>query len=64
MKLESCLSAEDRKKLKIVRTDDYTDVYGEIVTADEAAGECCIMVAGEIMKLNFGPGGIRIVRRK
>lgn len=64
MKLESYQSAEDKKHWKIVRTDDYTDVPGEIITADEASGECCIQVGGETKTLSLGPRGIRIVGRR
>jgi hypothetical protein len=64
MKLESWQSAEDKKKWKIVRRDECTDVVGEIITADEATGECCIQVSGETKTLSFGPGGIRIVGRR
>lgn len=64
MKLESYHSAEDKKKWKIVRRDDLTDVTGEIIAADEASGECCIQVAGETKTLSFGPDGIRIVGRR
>ncbi len=39
MKLESWHSTEDKRRWKIVRTDDYTDVPGEIITADETTGE-------------------------
>jgi len=61
MKLESWLSSEDKRRWKIVRTDDYTDLPGEIITADEATGECSMLVRGETKTLSFGPGGIRIV---
>lgn len=61
MKLESYHSAEDKRRFKIVRTDSYTDVPGEIITADETSGECCLQVAGETKTLSFGPGGIRII---
>ena len=64
MKLESWHSTEDKRRWKIVRTDDYTDVAGEIITADEATGECCIQVGGETKTLSFGPRGIRIVGRR
>ena len=47
MKLESWHSSEDKRRWKIVRTDNYTDVPGEIVTADETTGECSLHVAGE-----------------
>ena len=64
MILESWHSAEDKKRWKIVRTDDYTDVPGDIVSADEATGECCVQVRGEPRTLSLGPGGIRIVGRR
>jgi hypothetical protein len=63
VKLESWHSSEDKRRWKIVRTDNYTDVAGEIVTADETTGECSIHVGGETKALSFGPAGIRIVGR-
>ena len=63
MKLESWHSAEDKRKWKIVRTDSYDDVPGDIVTADEDTGECTLVVAGETKSVPFGPSGIKIVRR-
>ncbi len=62
MKLESYHSTDDKKNWKIVRLDSYTDVPGEIITADEATGEICVQVAGETKTFSFA-GGIRIVRR-
>jgi hypothetical protein len=47
-----------------VRTDNYTDVAGEIVAADETTGECSVHIGGENKTLSFGPGGIRIVGRR
>ena len=61
MKLESWHSSKEKRRWKIVRTDNYTDVAGEIVTADETTGECSMHVGGETKTLSFGPGGIRIV---
>ena len=49
---------------KVVRTDSYTDVDGEIFTADEATGECCVRVGGETKTFSFGTCGIRIVPRR
>jgi hypothetical protein len=63
MKLESWHSSEDKRRWKIVRTDTYADVPGEIVTADETTGECTLQVGNEIKTLSFGPGGLRIVGR-
>lgn len=64
MKLESWHSTEDKRRWKIVRRDDCTDVPGDIITADETSGECCLQVSGETKSLSFGPSGIRIVGRK
>lgn len=65
MKLEAYHSAEDKAKWKIVRTDNYTDVPGEIITADDATGECCVVDANSERKtLSFGPNGIRLVGRR
>jgi hypothetical protein len=63
MKLESSHAAVDKSRWKIVRTDNYTEVSGEIVAADEATGECTVIVDGVTKTLSFGPGGIRIVGR-
>ena len=46
-----------------MRTDNYTDVPGEIIAADETTGECSMLVGGETKTLSFGPGGIRIIGR-
>lgn len=63
-KLESWHSTDDKARWKIVRMDDFTDVEGTIITADEATGECCLSVKGETKTLSFGPHGIRIVGRR
>lgn len=66
VKIESYQTAEDRGKWKIVRTDNYSDVPGDIITADEDTGECCVQVVGEPAPktLSFGQKGIRIVGRQ
>jgi hypothetical protein len=64
MKLDSSNSPDDKARWKIVRTDSYVDVPGEIIAADEASGECCIQVGGETKTQSFGPHGIRIVGRR
>jgi len=51
VKLESWHSSEDKRRWKIMRTDNYTDVAGEIVTADETTGECSMHVGGEMQKV-------------
>ena len=61
MKLESFHSSEDKRRWKIVRTDTYTDVEGEIIVADEDTGECTMSIRGETKTLSFGIGGIKIV---
>lgn len=62
-KLETWHSSEDKKRWKIVRTDNFKDVEGDIISADEATGECSMYVGGETKTLSLGPGGIRIVGR-
>ncbi len=68
MKLESWHSTADKAKWKIVRRDNFTDVDGQIVTADDDTGECCVQVTvggnSETKTLSFGPNGIRIVGRR
>lgn len=67
MKLESWQTETSKGRWKIVRLDTYTDVPGDILSADDATGECCLRVtaagATEDKTLSFGPGGIRIVGR-
>jgi hypothetical protein len=64
MKLEEWQNGDLKRGWKIVRTDDYTDIAGEIITADEDTGECHIQVDGETKKLSLGPRGIRIIGRR
>jgi hypothetical protein len=64
MKIESSMPAEQKRGWKLIRTDNYTDVPGEIITADEASGECCLQVGDATKTLSFGPRGIRIVGRR
>jgi hypothetical protein len=68
MKLESHHSVEDKRKWKIVRTDSYIDVPGDINSADEATGECNVTVqtheGPKTQALNFGPNGFRLVGRR
>jgi hypothetical protein len=64
MKLETWTSVEEKHRWKIIRLDDFTEVEGEIITADDSSGECCLSVSGETKTLSFGPGGIRIVGRR
>jgi hypothetical protein len=64
MKIESGASPEEKRRWKVVRTDDYTDVPGDIITADEATGECCVQVGKHTKTLSLGPRGLRIARRR
>jgi len=64
MKLESWEGTEIKARWKIVRTDDYSEVPGEIVSADEATGEFCLTVGGVTKTECFGPGGMRLVGRR
>jgi hypothetical protein len=62
-KIDSSLSDSEKARWKIVRTDNYTDVAGDIISADEVSGECYMLIDGEKKTLAFGPRGIRITRR-
>ena len=64
MKLYAYQSAEAKHEHRIVRCDDYSDVEGEIVHADEDTGEFTLTVNQENKSFNLGPGGIRILPRK
>ncbi len=64
LKFESYDSVETKRRWKIVRTDTYVDVEGEIIAADEMSGECCLQIGEEAQSLSFGPRGIRIVGRR
>jgi hypothetical protein len=46
-------TSEDKHRWKVVRLDDCTDVPGEIVSADDQIGECCMEVGGEAKTLSF-----------
>jgi len=62
MKIEE--SATDKDRWKLVRTDDYRDIPGDVVMADEDTGEAAVSDKGEMRHLQFSPRGFRIVRRR
>ncbi len=64
MKFESSDSSVQKARFKLVRRDNFTDVEGQIIYADEATGECCMQVGEETKTLSFGEKGFRIVTRR
>jgi len=64
IKFESHDSDALKARWKLVRRDDFTDVEGKIISADEATGECCLLVGEETRTLSFGEKGFRIVTRR
>jgi hypothetical protein len=64
MKLESFHNSEDKLKWKVIRTDTYTEIEGEIIEADEDTGECNVSINGETRKFDLGQGGIKIIPRR
>jgi hypothetical protein len=64
MKIEESQPPEEKRRWRIVRADDLSDVAGEIISADELTGECRVQVGKEPKSLSFGPRGIRIVGRR
>lgn len=67
MKLEGWQSPELKRRYKLVRRDDCTDIEGDIICADEETGEALLNVTtksgAETRALSLGPLGLRIVRR-
>ena len=63
MKLTAEDSGDIKRRWKVVRLDNYTDVPGEIVSGDDVTGEYSMHVAGETKTVSFGPGGSRMVGR-
>ena len=61
MKLKTWYSAEDKRRWKIVRADDLSEVAGEIITADTDTGECRFLVGDEIKTLRFKPQEIMML---
>jgi hypothetical protein len=68
MKLEGWQTVDDRRRWKIVRRDNCSDVHGDVISADEETGEACLLVTAngksETKTFSFGPAGIRIVGRR
>jgi hypothetical protein len=64
LKFEPSDSIEAKRRFKLVRRDDFTDVEGQIISADEATGECCLQVGEETKTLSLGEKGFRIVSRR
>lgn len=64
MVIESWHDNGEKSRWRIVRTDDYSDVPGEILSANEQTGDCILLVGGEPKSLRFGSGGIRITGRR
>ncbi len=70
MKFEAYHNAEEKARYKLVRTDTYIDIPGQIVEADEENGTCVLAVVpapGEAavnQSFNFGPHGFRVVLRR
>jgi hypothetical protein len=61
VKLESFHSEEDKARWKIVRTDDFSELPGKIISACEDSGECVLVVGGESKSYSLGARGFRIV---
>jgi hypothetical protein len=68
--IKSHYSDEFKCLWKLVRRDDMNDIPGDIITADEATGECCLRRPDgnggttTTGTLTFGPYGLRIVPRR
>ncbi len=63
MIIEASADAGTKTRWKLVRRDDFRDIDGQIVHADEQTGECSVSVNGETKNYSLGEGGLRITRR-
>jgi hypothetical protein len=61
MKLESFHSEEDKALWKIVRTDDFSELPGKIISACDITGDCCMSYNGASQSFSLGAGGLKIV---
>lgn len=65
MKIEPHESQAYKHRWKIVDTSDYSDVPGEIISADDVTGEATVERGGETVVLpTLGQGSIKIVGRR
>ena len=66
MKLSGRDPEELRACYKIVRRDTLADVPGLILSASEETGLCLVREspAGGSQEYNFGPDGLRLVRKR
>ncbi len=63
MKIERSDDAGRKAYYKVVRRDDYRDLDGVIVYADEETGEACMFVNDAEKTHSLGAGGLKIIRR-
>jgi hypothetical protein len=70
MKIESTTPDSVKHRYKVVRTDNYKDIPGEIITANDEEGTCVLSVPvgqgapAENKEFNLGPGNFKIVLRR
>jgi hypothetical protein len=65
VKLDARVDAAEAARYKLVRTDSYADIRGEIVWADEAGGSYAVRGPdGAVSEHCLGAGGLRIVPRR
>ncbi|HEV2303318.1 MAG TPA: hypothetical protein VGR91_17260 [Stellaceae bacterium] len=65
VKLDARVDAAEAARYKLVRTDSYADIAGDIVWADEASGSYAVRGRDSTVSEHcLGVGGLRIVPRR
>ena len=65
VKLDARIDAAEAARYKLVRTDSYADLGGDIVWADEASGSYAVRGPDNaVIEHCLGPNGLRIVPRR
>ena len=63
------MSVETRRRYKVIRLDNFEQIPGEIISANEETGELSMSVkkvgedAYDTVTHSLGAGGFRIIRR-
>jgi hypothetical protein len=57
MNIDASLSPSEKARWRLVRMDDFTDVPGQIVTANETTGNCWICCGFQFSGAFNRPGG-------
>ena len=64
MTIDLTMPEAERRRWRVVRLDNYSDIPGEILSADELTGEVTAKdYGGQERFYTLGERGIRVIRR-